>query len=101
MLIKFKKTVKPLFLALLVLNLQSCIHFNSRDNWPNSIPSQKFYMDYCKNNSQSCITDSDINDYLSWVQKFYLGSILYPTGWIEMTELVVASLETKTDKQYT
>lgn len=87
------------YLALVLLSLQSCISLNSSNEWPQNIPAQEFFSDYCKSNSQSCLSESNVQDYLLWVKRFYLGSILYPTGWLEMTQLVAASLDNETDKQ--
>lgn len=89
---------KLVFYFLILLSLSACISTPGGNSWPADIPPQQLFIDYCQNNSDSCSTQSKTEKHLIWIKRFYYGSILYPTGWNEMTDIVVDTLDESIDK---
>ncbi len=74
--------------------LASCVS-SRRDelsqNWPQSLPSfQYFQCSYEANpRNQQYQTEAE---YLQWILDFYQGSLLYPTGWLDVEAVILGAL---------
>lgn len=86
-------------LVIFCLFMQACTLLPNKHDWPTNIPPMQQFVVECKKNSASCETSDSTKQFLMWVKRFYLGSIFYPTGWIEMTDLLTATLPNDAKKQ--
>lgn len=73
--------------------IQACSLWPNSETWPAELPPRQTFVDACQNCSSQ-----ELHQHLLWVKRFYQGSILYPTGWVEMTDLLTSSLEHDGDK---
>jgi len=71
---------------------QSCTSLTLNDSWPNNLPAKERFIESCKN-KQGCSTYSQTAEHLNWIKRFYFGSLLYSTGWHEMTDRVIATVD--------
>ncbi len=92
-----KKLRSSIYLMSLLL-LSSCVT-TSKDNWPDTLPERDIFVNHYQLKTNPNPTESELNQHLKWIQRFYLGSILYPLGWNDMIELVVDSIDSKSDKE--
>lgn len=84
--------------CLIIVLIQACSTLPENESWPTDLPARQIFIENCKNNSNSCSTRDKTEEYLIWVKRFYYGSVLYPSGWNEMTELLTSSLQNSGDK---
>ena len=71
--------------------LQSCTTLPSDNDWPSDLPAKSIFVESCQKKN-GCATDNQTKDHLQWIKRFYQGSILYPTGWHEISERLLATL---------
>lgn len=83
--------LRHISIVILLLSLVSgCTHL--RDQWPDQVPSRTLFV-----NTYNDDTDNkDIQtqeEYLLWIQRFYLGWEIYRRGWLQMTDELVAEVD--------
>jgi hypothetical protein len=68
----------------LSLTLASCITPSIR-NWPETVPSQRLFVQAYRADpvNQQLQTQQE---YLEWILGFYQGTVIYPTGWLDVEE---------------
>ena len=77
--------MKATLISLLVcLFLESCITPSIR-NWPDSVPRQSVFVQAWRADKQNQQVQSQ-QAYLEWILGFYQGTVLYPTGWLDVEE---------------
>ncbi len=93
--------MKFILTILLVLLLSGCsvlpIKHKSHTAWEGLMPSQSYFEDYY-NKDVGYPRITSLDDYLSWVKRFYLGSIYYSRGWLQSTDELLESLENPEEK---
>lgn len=87
--------IATLFFCLL---LASCATLDSSKNWSADIPDRSIFINYYLEDTNPNASNNEIERHLTWIKRFYFGSILYPIGWNEMIDMLVNSLESKQDK---
>ena len=97
-LITNKFSYSKLTVIALLLTVQGCSTFGFNGDWPSDIPSKQYFIDECKKNTPYCENQADINTHLLWAKRFYKGSIIFPTGWHDMIDQVLITLESEQDK---
>jgi len=77
--------------------VSGCTHL--KDQWPDQVPSRtEFVNSYDEDTHNKNIQTRE--EYLLWVQRFYLGWEIYKRGWLKMTnELLAAVDETPEQKK--
>ena len=80
------KTV--LSILLLALSLTACITPSIR-NWPETVPSQRLFIQAYRDDVQNQAFQSE-QAYLEWILGFYQGTLIYPTGWLDVEEQLIA-----------
>lgn len=75
----------------LSLLLASCATFDSSRSWPPTVPERAYFVKafhaQYRNHSRSAL-----NRHLTWIKRFYHGTVIYPLGWNRMTEQLMDSL---------
>lgn len=99
--IYLRKASKTASYLLLLCVIQACVSTPDYQSWPSSIPPKQIFIDYCLKQNDSCSTPAKTEQHLVWVKRFYFGSILYPTGWNEMTGIVIDTLDPVKNKTKT
>lgn len=88
------------FIAFLGFNvLFACTTMDSSRSWPENIPSRSFFVDIYHQTTDPNPSQAMLERHLTWIKRFYQGSMLYPLGWNRMTEMLVASLRTEAEKK--
>jgi hypothetical protein len=80
--------------ALLALSLVACQTLStSTENWPSNIPARSIFIKAYDKQVAAGVENEQLHSHLGWILKFYQGSVLYPTGWNDMIDMLVNSLE--------
>lgn len=88
------KTLSRLLLSTIIaIGLSACQTPNSVKNWPSDIPDRSIFVDAYKKQKSEGNNDNNIETHLLWIKRFYRGSIIYPIGWNDMTNMVVDSID--------
>lgn len=69
---------------LLSLALASCITPSIR-NWPETVPRQGLFVQAYRADPANRQLQSQ-QEYLEWILGFYQGTLIYPTGWLDVEE---------------
>jgi hypothetical protein len=86
----------PYFILILVL-LNGCTSAVNHANWPDTIPSHRYFLNYYAQDSKQNHLLSE-EEYLLWIQRFYFGWELYQRGWLQASQELVDTLKTPEDK---
>lgn len=78
--------------AALLLAISGCAILAPGDRrWPADLPSYAFFAQAYASDPANARQQS-LEDYLSWIYRFYKGWIAYAVGWLDISAGVVASL---------
>ena len=90
-----------LIVTILFLGLSACQTNISPAAWPEGIPSRHYFELSAKAKlaPEDPKFESKVGAYLVWIKRFYTGSIIYPLGWLEMTHLLLDSIEEPDERQ--
>ena len=66
----------------LVLALASCITPSIRD-WPDDVPPSHLFIRTYRADAANQALQSE-QSYLEWILGFYQGTVIYPTGWLDV-----------------
>lgn len=62
-----------------------------RSAWPEDMPAPVGFAEHYQRDRQNAELQS-LQEYLTWVERFYRGWELYPTGWIEISRDLTTKL---------
>lgn len=86
--------------ALLATSLFACQTLNHSANWPANLPEQEIFINgYLQKRQLESATETQLNYHLGWIKKFYLGTKLYPNGWIKASNKFLATIDDDTNKK--
>ena len=88
------KTVSHFAIALL---LASCITPSIR-NWPEEVPRQSLFLRAYRADTANQTLQTE-QAYLEWILGFYQGTLIYPTGWLDVEEVLLESTEPESRAQ--
>ena len=66
----------------LVVTLCSCITPSIRD-WPDDVPPINLFISAYRADAANQVLQSE-QAYLEWILGFYQGTVIYPTGWLDV-----------------
>tara|TARA_A100000164_G_C21681561_1_gene664570 strand:- start:83 stop:634 length:552 start_codon:yes stop_codon:yes gene_type:complete len=66
----------------LVVTLASCITPSIRD-WPDDVPPSNLFISAYQADAANQVLQSE-QAYLEWILGFYQGTVIYPTGWLDV-----------------
>ena len=66
----------------LVVALASCITPSIRD-WPDDVPPSNLFISAYRADAANQVLQSE-QAYLEWILGFYQGTVIYPTGWLDV-----------------
>jgi hypothetical protein len=76
--------------------ISGCTHL--KDQWPDKVPSRsQFVKTY--NNDLSNKNIQTQEEYLLWIQRFYLGWEIYKRGWLKMTDELLVEVDDPKQKE--
>ena len=76
-----------------VLVLSACQTSNLLMDWPADVPDRQIFIDgYYTKRGISSASNTELNRHLGWIVKFYQGTLIYPTGWNNVSERFLASV---------
>lgn len=79
-------------LLLSLLFVSGCATLTDKQNWPEDLPPRVNFVEAWQKQSQAGTNNASLNEHLTWILRFYQGSVLYPVGWNDMKMKVVASI---------
>jgi len=71
-------------LFLVILDLTGCATQSTKEPfWPKDLPQRTFFLDQYQNDltNKNC---QNLDEYLTWITRFYQGWEMYPNGWNTM-----------------
>lgn len=87
---------KLIFSLGVLMFISGCQTLDTSKYWPNDIPDRsifvKAYMD--KRNLES-VDPRVLDSHLIWIIRFYHGTVIYPNGWNQASEMLLASVDEK------
>jgi hypothetical protein len=87
-------------LALMLLALVGCNTLATDKTWPAKLPERKIFVDEFLSNRQIKVAEPKaIEVHLSWIVRFYQGTVLYPNGWNRISERFIDSIDKPKEKQ--
>lgn len=88
-----KQAINHLTLIIVCLLFAGCATVQKEENWPSDLPKRKVFTDSFKKQTAKGTTTISLNEYLTWIRRFYEGSVIYSLGWLKMTEMTLESVE--------
>jgi hypothetical protein len=87
---KINKLRTILGISLYLFLISACTHL--KDQWPDQVPSRtQFVKTYNSDSVNKSIQTQQ--EYMLWVQRFYLGWEIYKRGWLKMTDELLAEID--------
>ena len=83
--------IKALVTMLLLFALASCITPNMHE-WPDDLPKINLFVNAYRSDVANQALQSE-QGYLEWILGFYQGTVLYPTGWLDVERQLLNSTE--------
>ena len=87
-------------LAIYCLLLLSCANLGAghhAGNWPQLLPPLQYFQRSYQSDPHNQVSQSE-QEYLDWVISFYQGSLLYPTGWLDV-EAAILTIATPQERR--
>ena len=85
--------IKTLNTLALIFALASCITPNTRE-WPDDVPQISFFVNAYRADMANQALQSE-QAYLEWILGFYQGTVIYPTGWLDVERQLLISTGTE------
>ena len=94
---KLKYLKQGILLSMITLFLSACATTNTtKSDWPANLPKESIFIDAYNEQVTNGNNTNALKSHLTWIKRFYKGSIIYPIGWNHMTEMVMESLSSDT-----
>ena len=90
-----------LFLGLIFcafLLTSGCVSKTSVADWPADLPARSIFVETFHQQQKNGTNSSKLQNHLSWVKRYYQGSIIYPLGWNRMTEMLLGTLSDESQR---
>ena len=95
-----RKDLQKASIVLLLLMIAGCNTISTDRKWPADLPKRSIFVDEYLGSRQLKTADARLIEmHLSWIVRFYQGTILYPNGWNRVSERFLASIERKKDRK--
>lgn len=80
-------------LILLSFCLTACQTLTSSSEWPEDVPARKIFVKaYYQKRNITAVEDNVMDQHLSWIIRFYQGTVLYPNGWNKISTMFLNSI---------
>lgn len=74
---------------LIILALTGCATHKAKEStWPEDLPPRAYFLDQYQNDLTN-INRQHLDEYLTWITRFYQGWEMYPNGWNRMTQEIL------------
>ena len=85
--------IRRLFLVIILAALQACSANQATETaWPDELPPHEYFLNlYQQDSTNNNIQNLD--QYMTWVIRFYQGSELYPNGWNSVTQTLLLGIK--------
>ena len=78
------------------LAIAACTHV--KEYWPAEMPSKGTFVSFYKQDKDNLAKQTQ-QEYLLWIQRFYLGWEIYRRGWLKMTNELLEEIDSPKEKQ--
>ncbi|RBP50890.1 hypothetical protein [Arenicella xantha] len=97
MFLPFYRSIILLFVA---ISLTGCQSFGTKQPWPAELPDKQLFIDaYLEKRNLETVAPDVIETHLSWIRRFYQGTLLYPNGWNQATQQFLATVKNSKTKR--
>lgn len=79
--------------------ISGCTTLNPTTSWPTDLPEKAYFIQAYQAHSGSKYSSSEIETHLIWIKRFFNGTMLFPTGWNDMSKQLIDSLEEEEAKK--
>ena len=94
------KNLQKISTILILLTLVGCKTLTTAPAWPSDLPERQIFVDkYLSNRQVKTESPKVIEAHLSWIIRFYQGTVLYPNGWNRVSKRFLASIESPEDRE--
>ena len=90
---------KLLIVVALSAIISGCATLTSPQSWPENLPERAYFIQSYRAYTGRSPSRAELETHLHWIKRFYHGTIIYPTGWNDMSAQLVDSLYLAEDKQ--
>ncbi|MBK8185931.1 MAG: hypothetical protein IPK77_00965 [Cellvibrio sp.] len=87
---KIKQLQVFLIVSLSLFLMSACTHL--KDQWPEQVPSRSHFTNSFDQDELNKTVQTK-EEYLLWIQRFYLGWEIYKRGWLKMTNELLAEVD--------
>ena len=88
-----------LIVVALSAGLSGCASLIPTHPWPADLPEKSYFIQAYQAHLGGDTNRTQIENHLVWIKRFYHGTLIFPTGWNDMTRQLVDSVESAEDKQ--
>jgi hypothetical protein len=89
--------LRSIFIASFILLLTAgCSHL--KDQWPDQVPKRSLFLKAYQLDQENKRIQSQ-EEYLLWIQRFYLGWEIYRNGWLKVTNQLVEETHNPDDRK--
>ena len=93
------KDLQKLSIIILLLCLAGCTTLATDRDWPSDVPKRQIFVDkFLESRGISKVDPKVIDVHLSWITRFYQGTVLFPNGWNRVSERFLASIDQQDEK---
>lgn len=80
---------KRLLILLMAITLPACVALPTKSGlWSDDVPAQAYFLEvYAQDTNNN--SRQNLDQYLTWVMRFYQGSELYANGWNNITQAIL------------
>ena len=88
-----RKLIHLARLIALTFFLTACQTITTSNEWPDDVPARKIFVNaYYQKRNVTKVEDKVMNQHLSWIIRFYQGTVIYPNGWNKVSQLFLDSM---------
>jgi len=96
----FHKLTPFIAVAILLSLLAGCTTLSTDAPWPDDLPPRKVFVDgYLDKRDLPKADPQKLETHLSWIKKFYRGTVIYPNGWNRATSRFLQSVKDTKSRQ--
>jgi len=94
------KFIRPIWLFLIAFFLTACQTTTSQHDWPVDLPKRQIFVDaFHQKRGVKKVEERIIKEHLSWIIRFYQGTVIYPNGWNKVADLFANSIKNPKERK--
>lgn len=80
--------------------VSGCQTLDTSKHWPDDVPDRSIFVKaYMEKRNMESVEPHVLDNHLIWIIRFYRGTIIYPNGWNQASEMLLASVDDKKSRK--